>query len=268
MDERFEDRPAVETTVPTTLRSPTAPLVAAALLAACAEDPRDPLPPYEGYEGSFELTRVVTTLPGESPSTFLFAEASFEYAGETLDAGGSVVLDGPAGEIRLVRRQFLGRTFYQKDPDGPDIPASKFLASSIYAATVAGSKVDHGVPSFTADAAIETPESLVLSAPDLSSGLVSLDGTSSLLVTWNPSTADYVDIHLIVSSGGVAQVASFRSIDDGDYEVPDFRVAELPVGDGSFSVVRVVETAFALPGGGSAEGIGGDAVSCKLTRTP
>ena len=236
-------------------------LALAVLVTACSDpdDPSPPLPPDPGYVGEFIIARVVTYVPGSSPSVFIFAEASFDESAlpgaAALDAGAAAGMDRTESniDINLIRREFLGDIFYQRDPDGDPLPENDFEYEATYDVWVEGSQVDKGVPSFATDDTLATPGSLTVTAPDLTQ-LLQVDGTADIDLTWTSggSPADRVVAVLIVSDGITATQTAVGGDDDGQLTIPASTFQALGDGDGSLTFYRVIEQTFNLPGGGTA----------------
>lgn len=245
-------------------------VTASALAQGCGSGGGTPEPPPAGYAGEFNLHRYVNTIAGAGTETFLYADVRFTAPDNTLlDAGRRVVLTGPGGEIELTRVEVLGRVFYQKDPDGPDIDPSRFVPGAAYTMQVAGSRVDGGVRSFELAPVLTLPEgNFAVQTPDFSSGQVTVDGTADLPITWTAGNGEYVDVLLAVApdAGGDLVVRTFRVTDDGGFDVAASELAALPVGSGTLTLVRTISAAHVLPDEGSGVGIGADAVATRLVR--
>jgi hypothetical protein len=229
-------------------------------------------PPPVGYRGEFQVSRFLTYLPptGATPyaSPFLFADAHFQAPNNAyLDAGSGGSFTGPGGAIDLVRIQLPGKILYQKEP-GTEIDASKYVPGSDYSLSLSGSHVNQGVPGFTLDPVLHTPAStFAITSPDITVGQITI--TSSLSLAWTPGDGDYVAVILatIDTASALQNTISFRVADDGSFDVPSSEIATLPKGPGSLNVIRTIETTgLVLPDGGTALGIGADAVACKLVH--
>ena len=241
------------------------PLVlCAAITASCGGDdaPRKPVPP--GWEATVEFSHTTRHLPA---GTSVVLYATEEFTEESwLDAGSRVTFTGPAGDVELVRREHLGRIFYQKEP-GTDIDPALFVNDASYGLDVSGSSRDYGVPGFELAGAILTPQDLDLTAPDVSTGEVTIAAAASALtVSWVPGDGDRVEVILAVASAGLGNYVSYASADDGELIVPGIGLAALPPGEGALTVVRLITTPLELPDDGTGTGIGGDAVECRLVR--
>ena len=243
---------------------------ACALLQGCGSGGGTPAPPPAGYAGEFNLQRYVNTIAGAGTETFLYADVRFTAPDNTLlDAGRRVILTGPGGAIELQRVEVLGRVFYQKDPDGPDIDPGLFVPGASYSMEVAGSRVDGGVRGFVLDPVLTLPEgTLAVQTPDFSSGEVVVDGTADLPITWTAGNGEYLDILLSIvpDAGGNVAVRTFRVADDGGFDVTASELANLPVGSGTLTLVRTISTNHLLPDDGAGLGIGADAVATRLVR--
>lgn len=237
------------------------------LVHGCA-GPDKAAPPPPGHKGEFQLSRYRTTLPGSGTTTFIYADARFTNTNGTmtLEAGNRVIFEGPAGDIVLTRRDVLGRVFYQKDPDGPDIDEALFVNGADYAMRVSGGNTDEAIRGFELDPVFTIPAELQVSAPEFASGEVVVDGTAPLTFTWTAGDGEFIDVILAITSGGTGSTRTFRTPDDGSFTIQANDVANLRVGTGSLTMVRTITTAHALPYEGTGEGIGADAVACRLTR--
>lgn len=241
-------------------------MLATACGGGSGDGPREPVPP--DWTGEIDLTRIVRNRPDAPPEDYLFASARFENDAGTLslDAGPELTLPGPAGEIRLVRIDVLGRIVYQKEP-GTDIDPALFVNGATYGLDVSGSSRDYGAPAFTLDSALTVPAQFQLTSPDLSSGeLVIAAAATSLELTWTPSDADRIEIIFVVASGGAATYRTHSVADDGAFDVPAESLAALPPGSGGLTIRRVIDTSLALPEDGNGIGFGADGVDCLLLR--
>ena len=245
-------------------------LAAASVGAACSGGGGKQAPPPAGYRGDFQIARYLTYLPGATPSPFLYADARFTGGGRYLDAGATASYTGPGSIVMdLTRRSFGGQIFYQKDPATGDLPLTDWVADSDYALTVAGSQQNQGVPAFTLGAAITTPNAFSITAPDISGGLVILSSSSRPTFTWTPGDGDYVLVIMgtVGTNLQATQVVHKVADTSGTYTPTTIDLTQLALGTGSITLMRTIEHAsLALPDGGIGDGIGGDAVTCRLVR--
>jgi len=243
-------------------------ILAATVGAACSGGGKQSPPP-AGYVGNFQIARYLTYLPGAAPSPFLYADARFTGGGHYLDAGPSASYSGAGVTLPLTRLSFGGQIFYQKDPATGDLPLSDWVADSDYALTIAGSRLNGGVPAFTLDGAITTPAAFSLTGPDLSSGQVILSSSSRPTFTWTPGDGDYVLVIIGTVSSSLQVTQVEHKVDDasGSFTPTTIDLTQLALGTGSITLMRTIEhSSLALPDGGMGDGIGGDAVTCRLVR--
>ncbi len=234
------------------------------IFSACSgPDKTEPPPP--GYQGDFTLQRYLNVVPGNAPESFLFAEAHFYTTNGDLDAGNRLVLTGPAGDQVLVRREFLGRILYQKDPE-TDIPPAFFVPGASYSIRVPGSSRSVGVSEFTLDPVLTLPAAFTLTAPDCTNG-ITVDGTADVTFTWPAGDGQFVDLFVqVVTTANVVHAISYRSPDDGDYTWTTGQIGLIAKGTGTLTVIRVIPTDHVLPDEGIGAASGGDAVTCTLVR--
>ena len=244
-----------------------------ALLAACTPSV-DPAPPAAGYTGEFVLARVVTYVPGEAPTIFIFAEASFaspEPEALSLDAGDDAGLIEPetSSTLPLIRRVFQGEIFYQHNPDTPPFDEELFQYDSAYSVYVEGTKIDGGVGAFEHAEAILTPGTLRVTTPDFTQRInVSTSDTIELTWTGSGDAADRVLVVLIVSDGTSGTQIGVGGSDDGSLTIAAATLANLGVGDGSLTLYRINDGSFALPDSGTAttRGMVGETALMTVTQ--
>lgn len=239
------------------------------MAAGCGPEdgPRKPVP--AGYEGNVELSRFTQYVTGQPVTEFLFAQAEFFYDPENqwLDAGKRVTLDGPGGEIELQRVELPGRTVYQKDPD-TDIDPALFVNGGTYSMDVSGSSLDYGTPGFELAEVLTVPQALTWTAPDLSSGSLTIAAAAtSLSLAWVAGDGEYVDITLAVApTGQPATYLTYRVDDDGGFDIPEVGLNTLPAGSGVLTVQRKITTNLLFPEEGSGVGLSSDAIQVLVTR--
>jgi hypothetical protein len=245
------------------------PLLIAVLAAGCGPEdgPRKPVP--AGYQGDVQLSRYTQYVTGEPVTEFLFAQAEFTdpIENRSLDAGKRIDLQGPHGDIELVRVQLPNRKVYQKEP-GTDIDPALFENGATYGMDVSGSSLDYGTPGFEIADALTVPQALTWISPDLSSGNLTIAAAAtSLALTWVPGDGEYVDISISVApTGQTATTRSYRVDDDGSFDFPEVGLNELPAGSGVMTVERKITTALTFPEEGSGVGLGSDAIQVLVTR--
>lgn len=229
-----------------------------AAMAACTPEP-DPLdPPPAGYVGEFVLARVDTHNAG-NVDTFIFAEASFHVSDEqdalTLDAGSTAGLRDPVSDatLPLIRRDFLGDLFYQRDPDTDPFGAELYVDEALYDVWVSGTKVDGGVPAFNETARVQAPSGFTIDAPDFDT-MIQVTTSSSLTVDYTASgnTTDRVLAVLVVSDGSQGVSLGIESSDDGSITIPASAFQTTGAGSGTLTIYRIYDGEFALPAEGTA----------------
>lgn len=234
-------------------------------LAACSDPEGDPSPPEPGYIGEFQLARVVTNTLVAEPSTLIFSQTTFAASDEnnapSLDAGGTagMIRDEDSIDIQLIRRNFMGEIFYQRDPEGDPLPESDFVYEANYDLWAEGSEIDGGVGVFLETEALTTPGSLTVTAPDLTQTLT-LNGTEDLTLQWTGGgePADLVQAYL--TNADTQNTQSINASDTGEMTIPASTIQALGEGSGTLTLWRVRQTTFELPdeGTGTAQALVGE----------
>lgn len=150
---------------------------------------------------------------------------------------GSVSVKGPSGTLSLAAQApdaGDGTAMTGSAPDA-DLP---YEAGGVYTVEAAGAEGPGFSVAGTAPPSFDV-ELIGYSSPG--PGTMSVPSRADLKVTWAPA-ADGTELYLLLDMG--ASGIACRVTDDGEFTIEKGLLGELPVGDGTFSIERFVQTDF------------------------